>query len=328
MKRRHWFAIAAAALTLSSAAALAQESWPSRPVKIIVPFPPGGASDTMGRLIAGGLSKEIGQPVVVENIGGAGGMVGTARTAKMPPDGYTLLLSGVGSNAVMHGLHPNPGYDSLRDFVHIGQIQWGPNVLVVNANQPFKTVQELLAHIVSHPGKMTYGYTHAASGHMAMALLTQVGGKDGKPLDIVGVAYRGGGPLLLDVLGGQVPMVFLDQQSLMPHLKAGKLRALAVTSAKRNPLLPDVPTLAEVGIEGYEAMSWSGLSAIRGTPQPIIDRLDAAMRRAMASPDIRDRLESQGFVVPPPGGAHYARYIGEQIALWTRVIKAAGIKPQ
>jgi tripartite-type tricarboxylate transporter receptor subunit TctC len=123
-------------------------------------------------------------------------------------------------------------------------------------------------------------------------------------------------------------MVFLDQQSLMPHLKTGKLRALAVTSANRNPLLPDIPTLAEVGIEGYEAMSWSGLSAIRGTPQTIIDRLDAAMRRAMASPDIRDRLESQGFVVPPPGGEHYTRYMSEQIALWTRVIKAAGIKPE
>jgi tripartite-type tricarboxylate transporter receptor subunit TctC len=318
----------AAFATLAPGIATAQDNWPNKPVKVIVPFPPGGTSDVMARLVAGGLSKELGQQFVIENIGGAGGMIGTARTAKMAPDGYTILLSGVGSNAVMHGLNPNPGYDSLKDFVPIGQIHSGPNVLAVHPDQPFKTVKELLEHVRRNPGRMTYGYTHAASGHMAMELLKQVGGSNGQPLFIVGIPYRGGGPMLTDLLGGQVPMVFLNQDAVLPHVKAGKLRALAVTSTTRNPLFPDVPTIAEAGIRGYEAMSWSGLSAIKGTPQPIVDKLEAAMRKVMGSAEIRERLESQGFVVPPAGSAHYAKYMADEIALWARVIKSAGIKAE
>ncbi|MEN9419001.1 MAG: hypothetical protein RI988_2621 [Pseudomonadota bacterium] len=321
-------AAAAALLALGSLPVLAQDNWPSRPVKVVVPFPPGGTSDVMARLVAGALARELGQQFVIDNIGGAGGMIGTARTAKMPADGYTILLSGVGSNAVMHGLSPNPGYDSLKDFVPIGQIHSGPNVLVVHPEQPFKTVQELLAHVRANPGKLTYGFTHAASGHMAMELLKQQGGTNGQPLFIVGIPYRGGGPMLTDLLGGQVPMTFLNQDAVLPHVKAGKLRALAVTSARRNPLFPEVPTIAEAGVKGYEAMSWSGLSAIKGTPQPILDKLEAAMRKVMASAEIRERLESQGFVVPPPGAAHYGQYMAAEIALWTRVIRSAGIKAE
>ena len=332
MIRRLLLAAAAAALALVSAPVLAQDAWPAKPVKLIVPFPPGGTSDVMGRMIAAALSKELGQQFIVDNIGGAGGMIGTARAARMPADGYTLLLSGVGSNAVMHGLTPNPGYDSLKDFVQIGQIHSGPNVLVVHPDQPFKTVQELLTYIRSNPGKMSYGYTHAASGHMAMELLKMVGGLDargrGQPLFIVGIPYRGGGPMLTDLLGGQIPMFFLNQDAVLQHVRAGKMRALAVTSAKRNPQFPDVPTIAEAGVKGYEAMSWSGLSAIRGTPQPIVDKLEAAMRKVMGSAEIRERLESQGFVVPAPGAAHYAKYMDDEIALWTRVIKTAGIQAQ
>jgi tripartite-type tricarboxylate transporter receptor subunit TctC len=328
MKRRQLITLTAASLAAATLPARAQTDWPSKPVRVIVPFPVGGTSDVMGRLISGALSKELGQQFVVENLGGAGGMIGTARAAKASPDGYTLLLSGVGSNAVMHGLNPSPGYDSMKDFVHIGQIMSGPNVLVVHPAQPFKTFQELISFIRKNPGKMNYGYTHAASGHMAMELLKQVGGANGLPLFIVGIPYRGGGPMLTDLLGGQVPMVFLNQDAVLPHVSAGKLRALAVTSTQRNPLFPDVPTIAEVGVKGYEAMSWAGLSAIRGTPQPILDRLEAAMSKVLASPDIRQRLESQGFVVPPAGSAHYTKYVGDQIELWSRVIKTAGIKAE
>ncbi len=329
MTIRHLLGAAMAlAMALSLPSAVAQDNWPSRPVKIIVPFPPGGTSDVMARMVAAPLSKEFGQPFVIENIGGAGGTIGIARAAKMPADGYTIVLSGVGSNAVAHGLDAGLAYDSTRDFVQISQIHHGPNVLVVHPDQPFKTFQELVAYIRSHPGKLSYGYTHAASGHMAMELLKQVGGVKGQPLFIVGIPYRGGGPMMSDLLGGQIPMMFINQDSALQHVRAGKLRALAVTSSQRNPLYADVPTIAETGVKGYEALSWSGLSAIKGTPQPVIDKLEAAMKKIMASAEIKERMASQGFVIPPQGSVAYAQFVKDEIALWTKVIKAAGITAQ
>jgi tripartite-type tricarboxylate transporter receptor subunit TctC len=198
----------------------------------------------------------------------------------------------------------------------------------VHPDQPFKTFQELVAYIRKNPGKMNYGYTHAASGHMAMELFKQVGGEKGQPLFIVGIPYRGGGPMMQDILGGQIPMMFINQDVALPHVKAGKLRPLAVTSKERNPLYPDVPTIAETGIKGYEALSWSGLSAIKGTPKPVVDKLEAAMKKVMSSPEIKQRMESVGFVIPPQGAAHYTAFIQSEIELWTRVIKTAGIKAQ
>lgn len=308
--------------------ALAQDNWPSKPVKIISPFPAGGTSDIMARMLADALGKEFGQQFVVENIGGAGGTIGTGRAAKMPADGYTLVQTGVGQNAVAHGLDPKLAYDSLKDFVHISQVHSGPNVLVVHPDQPFKTFQDLIGFIRKNPGKLNYGYTHAASGHMAMELLKQVGGEKGQPLFIVGIPYRGGGPMMQDLLGGQIPMMFINQDVALPHIKAGKLRALAVTSKDRNPLYPDTPTIAETGIKGYEALSWSGLSAIKGTPKPIVDKVEAAMKKIMTSPEIKQRMESVGFVIPAQGGAPYTRFIQSEIELWTRVIKTAGIKAE
>ena len=330
MIRRNLLALAATLLGASTAHA--QDAWPSKPVKIIVPFPAGGTSDLMARMVAAPLSKEFGQQFVVENIGGAGGTIGIARAVKMPADGYTLVLSGVGSNAVAHGLDPSLAYDSTKDLVQMSQIHHGPNVLVIHPDQPFKTFQELIAFIKKNPGKMNYGYTHAASGHMAMELLKQVGGLDakgaGQPLFIVGIPYRGGGPMMQDLLGGQIPMMFINQDVALPHVRAGKLRALAVTSKERNPLYPEVPTIAETGVKGYEALSWSGLSAIRGTPQPIIDKLEAAMKKIMASAEIKERMAREGFVIPPQGAAVYDKFVKDEIALWSRVIKTAGIKAQ
>jgi tripartite-type tricarboxylate transporter receptor subunit TctC len=319
---------AAAALTLAQAPARSQDAWPSKPVKLICPFPAGGTSDIMARMIAAPLGKEFGQQFIVENIGGAGGTIGTLKAAQTTADGYTLIQTGVGQNAVAHGLDPKLGYDSMRDFIHIAQVHTGPNVLVVHPEQPFKTFTELLDYIRKNPGKLNYGYTHAASGHMAMELLKQVGGVKGQPLFIVGIPYRGGGPMMQDLLGGQIPMMFINQDVALPHVKAGKLRVLAVTSAQRNALYPDTPTIAEGGIKGYEALSWSGLSAIKGTPQPIVDRVEAAMKKIMGSADIKQRLESVGFIVPPQGGAVYAKFIKSEIDLWTRVIRTAGIKTE
>ncbi len=331
MIRRTLIALAAAALALPAAA---QDTWPSKPVKIVSPFPPGGTSDVMARLIAEPLSRELGQQVLVENIGGAGGTVGTLRAVKAPADGYTIIQTGVGQSAVAHGLNPNLGYDSNKDFTHLAQVHSGPNVLVVNASTPWKTFKELVDYVRANPGKLNYGFTHAASGHMAMELFKLEGSKcapsvkDCKGLFMVGIPYRGGGPMMQDLLGGQIPLMFINQDTAFPHVKAGKLRALAVTSLQRNPLFPDTPTIHESGIPNFQALSWSGLSVARGTPKPIADRLEAALGKVMGSAEVRQKLEGLGFVVPQQGGANYARFVASEVDLWTRVIKTAGIKPE
>ena len=326
-------ALGACALLLSLSAH-AQDAWPNKPVRIISPFPAGGTSDVMARIIADALSKELGQQFVVDNVGGAGGTIGTLRAAKATPDGYTILQTGVGQNAVAHGLNPNVGYDSMRDFVHVAQVHSGPNVLVVHPSTPFKTFNELVDYVRKNPGKLNYGFTHAASGHMAMELLKleaskcPAGVKACNGFFMVGIPYRGGGPMMQDLLGGQIPLMFINQDVALPHVKAGKLRALAVTSLKRNPLYPELPTIAESGFANFQALSWSGMSAIKGTPQPIVDKLEAALRKIMTSPEIKQRLESVGFVVPPPGARAYSDFVKSEIDLWTKVIKTAGIKPE
>jgi tripartite-type tricarboxylate transporter receptor subunit TctC len=303
--------------------AQAQSDYPTKPVKVIVPFPPGGTSDIMGRMAADELTKILKQPFVVENVGGGGGVIGAERGAKAAPDGYTITLTGVGSNAVAHGLDPNLKFNSNTDYTHISQIHHGPNVLVVNADRPFKTVKDLVTYAKANPGKLDYGYTYAASGHMAMELFKQTAG-----IYLTGIPYRGGGPMMNAILANEIPMMFINQDVALQHVKAGKLRALAVSSLQRNPLYPDVPTVAESGYLGFQALSWSGLSVPKGTPQPVVDKLEAAMKQAMASPAIKQRMEGQGFVVPPQGSKVYADFTASEITNWTKVIKTAGIKPQ
>ncbi|MEZ5639667.1 MAG: tripartite tricarboxylate transporter substrate binding protein [Burkholderiaceae bacterium] len=326
MHRRHLVALSmgiVAAFAAAPLAALAQADYPNKPIKIIVTFPPGGTSDVMARMVADELGKLLKQPVVIENIGGAGGIVGTERAARMAPDGYTLVQTGVGQNAVAHGLDPNLKYNSLTDFIPITQVHSGPNVLVVHPDTPFKSVKDVVAYAKANPGKLDYGFTHAASGHMAMELFKQTAG-----IYMTGIPYRGGGPMLSDLLGGQIPMMFINQDAALPHVRAGKMRALAVSSAQRNPLYPDVPTIAESGYKGFEALSWSGLSAIKGTPQPIVDKLEAAMVQVMQSDAVRQRMGSVGFVIPPLGAKPYASFMKSELETWSKVIKVAGIKPQ
>jgi tripartite-type tricarboxylate transporter receptor subunit TctC len=301
----------------------AQSDYPNKPVKIIVPFPPGGTSDVMARMVADELTKILKQPFIVDNIAGAGGIVGTERATKMAPDGYTIIQTGVGQSAVAHGLDANLKYNSMTDFIHISQINSGPNVLVVNPATPYKSVKDVVDYAKANPGKLDYGYTHAASGHMAMELFKQTAG-----IYLTGIPYRGGGPMMTDILGGTIPMMFINQDTALPHVKAGKLRALAVTSAQRNPLYPDVPTIAESGYKGFEALSWSGMSVIKGTPQPVVDKLEAAIAQAMQSEPIRQRMASIGFVIPALGSKPYTAFVKREIDTWTRVIKTAGIKPQ
>jgi tripartite-type tricarboxylate transporter receptor subunit TctC len=304
---------------------LAQADYPSKPIKILVPFPPGGTSDVMGRMMAEPLSRVLKQPVTVENVGGGGGVIGTERGVKAAADGYTIIQTGVGQNAVAHGLDPSltSRYNSNTDFIHLSQIHHGPNVLVVNADRPFKTLGDVVKFAKANPGKLDYGYTHAASGHMAMELFKQTAG-----IFMTGIPYRGGGPMLTAAISNEIPFMFINQDVAMPHVKSGKLRALAVSSLQRNPQFPDVPTVAESGYPGFQALSWSGLSVAKGTPQPIVEKLEAAIKEVMTSPAIKQRMDSQGFVIPPLGQKPYSEFVTKEMLQWDKVIKTAGIKAQ
>ena len=313
-------ASAGAALPL---AAWSQSDYPGKPIKLIVAFPPGGTSDVMARILAEEMGKQFKQPVVVENIGGAGGVIGMDRALKLPADGYTLIQTGVGQNAVAHGINTKVPYDSIRDFIHITQVHSGPNVMVVHPSTPFNTLKDLVTYAKANPGKLSYGYTPAASGHMAMELFKQTA-----KIFMVGIPYRGGGPMMTDMLGGTIPLMFINQDVALQHVKAGKLRPLAVSSLQRNTLYPDVPTVDESGFKGFEALSWSGLSVAKGTPQPVVAKIEAAAVAAMSTPQVIQRLESQGFVVPPQGSVAYTKFVAAELERWVRVIKTAGIKEE
>jgi tripartite-type tricarboxylate transporter receptor subunit TctC len=316
--------------------AIAQSEYPTKPVKIIVPFPPGGTTDLMARISAEQLTKILKQAFVIENIAGGGGVIGAERAAGAQADGYTLVMTGVGQNAVAHGLDSNLKYDSIKDFAHISLIDLGPNVLVVHPDRPFKTLKDIVDYARANPGKLDYGYTYASSGHMAMELLRQATATcvDPKkklncnPLPIVGIPYRGGGPLMNAILGNEIPMEFINQDAALPYVAAGKLRPIAVSSLQRNPLYPNVPTVAESGYPGFQALSWAGISAPKGTPKPILDKLEAAMIQALQTPEVKQRIESVGFVIPPLGANAYNNFLKSEIDLWTSLIKKSGIKPE
>ena len=290
----------------------------------------------MARISADQLTKIFKQAFIIENIGGGGGVIGAERGANAAPDGYTLVMTGVGQNAVAHGLDPNLKYDSLKDFANISLIDLGPNVLVVNPDRPFKTLKDIVDYARANPGKLDYGYTYASSGHMAMELLRQTTNNCGDPkkknncgpLPIVGIPYRGGGPLMNAILANEIPMEFINQDAALPYVQAGKLRPIAVSSLQRNPLYPNVPTVSESGYPGFQALSWAGISAPKGTPKIVLDKLEAAMIQAMQAPEVKQRLESVGFVIPPLGSNAYNTFLKSEIDQWVTLIKKAGIKPE
>lgn len=311
-----------AATALVPFATHAQADYPNKPVKIIVPFAAGGTSDQMGRLIAEELGKQLKQPFIVDNKGGAGGAIGADQAAKSPADGYTLVLSGIGTNAVIHGFQsPKPNYKET-DFIHISQLAAGPNVLAVHPSFPAKTFKEFIAYAKANPGKVSFAQVPSSSGHLTSEYIKQVAG-----LDILNIPYKGSGPAMTDVLGNQVPAIITNQDALLPHVKAGKLRALVVTSAERNALYPDTPTVAESGYPGFTAVSWTGLSAPKGTPKAIIDKLEAAMAKAFSEPAARAKLETNGFVVVASKSVDYTKFVDAEGARWAEVIRKGGLKP-
>jgi tripartite-type tricarboxylate transporter receptor subunit TctC len=296
------------------------QSWPNKPILFVVPFPAGGTSDTVARLVAQELTKLLGQAMVVENRAGANGNIGSASVARAAADGYTVLLSGIGSNAINHGLYPKMPYDSNKDFTHITQLTSGPNVLVVNGEFPAKTFKEFVDLVKANPDKYNYASSGSgSSGHLAMELLKQSAG-----LKIVHVPYKGGAPAMTDVMGGQVAALFVNQDVVLPHVKSGKLRILAVASEQRNPLYPDTPTVAESGFPGFSAVSWNGLSAPANLPKDILARLHADTVKALQSPALKERLESTGFIIGGNAPEQYSAFIASEIDKWTQVAKIAG----
>ena len=313
-------AVIAAVLTVAQTDVALAQPYPNKPLRIMVPFPPGGSTDVMARSLAAELSKSLGQPVVVENKAGANGNIGSAEVAKAPPDGYTLLLSGVGTNAINHSLYPSMPYDSLRDFEHITLLAEGPNVLIVNPNFAAKSVPELVAMAKAQPGKLNYGSNgNGSSGRLAMEMLRQATG-----IDMVHVPYKGGGPSMQALLAGEVPMLFTNQDAALPQVKAGKVRAIGVASEKRNPAYPDVPTIAEQGITGFSAVSWFGLSAPAKTPADVIQKLHGEALKAINQPDFRARLESNGFVVVGSTPEQFRAFVKSENEKWGKAVKASG----
>ncbi len=313
-----------AAITLALAgSALAQGSYPSRPVSVVVGFQPGGGTDTVARIVAKNLSESLGQQVLVENKAGAGGNIATDFVAHAEPDGYTILLGNVGSLAVAPHMIANLGYDPLRDFAPITMAVVFANVLVVQPPQ-VKTLAEYVKLAREKPGAVTYGSSGiGGAGHLAGELL-----KERANIDMIHVPYKGGGPAMQGMLGGQVMSIFATPVSAGGQIKAGKIRAIATTGPKRAALLPDVPTVAESGYPGYEAMNWYAYVAPAKTPKEIVERLNRELVKALNNVEVAALLHQQGLEPSPGSPAELARYIEREYQTWGRVVKRAGIKAQ
>ncbi|MDH4150933.1 MAG: tripartite tricarboxylate transporter substrate binding protein [Betaproteobacteria bacterium] len=298
----------------------AAETYPLRPIRMIVAYPPGGGTDRVGRVMAEELAQQLGQNVVVDNRGGATGNIGSELAARAVPDGYTLLMGNVAPNAVNVSLFKKLGFDPVKSFAPISLVAVTPNILVVHPSVPVKSVSDLLALARAKPGALNFPSAGVgSSSHLAGEML-----KSMAKIDMVHIPYKGGGPSLIALISGQVQIMFATLPAAMPHVKSGKVRPVAVTTAKRSLAMPDLPTIAESGVKGYEAATWYGLLAPAGTPRPVINRLHGETVKILAGPT-RQRLEAQGF--EPDGGtpAAFAAYIKSEIAKWAKVIRDAGI---
>lgn len=311
---------ACCAALLFSGAVLAQ-AYPAHPVKIIVPFAPGGPTDAMARILAQKLTEDLGQPFVVENRAGAGGNIGMGMAAKAAADGYTLLM--VSSSFVVNpGLYSKVPYDAYKDFAPITLAAASPNLIVVHPSVPAKTIQELVALVKASPGKFSYAQPGiGTTPHLSGELFRLAFG-----LDIVSAPFSGAGPAITSVLAGHTPVAVTALPPAMAHVKAGTLRALAVTGAKRSPELPDVPTMAESGISGQEAETMQGLLAPAGTPREIVDRLQREIAKIVALPDIKEKLAAMGFDPIANTPEQFAEYIDAEIRRWGKVVRDANLK--
>lgn len=307
--------------TLSPALTHAQ-AWPAKPVRVVVAFAPGGGADIVGRAISQHLTERLGQPFVVENRGGAGGMIGTDLVAKAPADGYTLLFGQQGPNAINPSLYAKVPYDALRDFAPVTQATSYPYVIATHPAMPFATFRDMLAAGKAKPASLSYGTAGlGSSAQLAGELLQRQAG-----VKLNHIPYKGAGPALVDAVAGQVSMVFGDAASTATQVRAGKLRALAVTGTSRLPLLPDAPTVAEAGLPGYEATAWHGWLAPAGTPAAIVSRLQSEVAAILRLPDIRERLARDGIEAVGSTPEQFAAYIRAEVDKWGKVVRDAGIR--
>jgi tripartite-type tricarboxylate transporter receptor subunit TctC len=313
--------LAAFALALGATWAQAQ-GYPSKPVRLIIPFPPGGSNDVVGRMIAFQLSDRLGRQVVVDNQGGAGGIIGTEAAAKAAPDGYTLLLISV-AHAFGTSMYKLP-YDPIGAFAPITMLGTGPVVLAVNPKLPVKNLQELIDLAKQKPGQLNYATAGVGSfQHLSSALFKLQSG-----LDIVHIPFKGGGPAMMDVVAGNTQIMIGSLIQTLPQIKNGRLRALGVGSAQRVPALPDLPTIAEAGVPGYEATNWWGIVAPAGTPKPVIDRLHDALAVILKTAETKKRFESEGGEAVIMSPDEFGKFIVAETAKWAKVVKEAGIKAE
>jgi len=314
-------ALVGAGAALIAGAARAQEVFPSRPIRMIIPFAAGAGADTVGRTFGEQLAKALGQPVVIDNKGGAGGLLGTAEGARAPADGYTLLLTSQGATVFNMGLYKAPGYDPLKDLIPVATTGILTNVMVVSAANPAKTVADVIAQARAKPGELTYGSSGVGTTHHLAGELFKILSKT----KIQHVPYRGAPQGILAVMSGEVTMGFFNTPTVISQIKAGKLKALAVTSLSRSPLLPDVPTLDEQGVKGYEVNTWFGFVTRAGTPSEIISRLHGEIYRILADPELKKRLADQGFdIAPPTAPERFSQIIADDLQKWVPIVKASG----
>jgi len=299
------------------------QSYPTRPIRLIVTYPAGGGADAMARLIAPKLGDALGQPVVVENRGGASGTIAAELVAKSAPDGHTLMLDAT-AYAVNPSLYPKLPYDPDKAFAPVTLLVLFPNIVVVHPAYPVASIAQLIEKAKAEPGKIAFASSgNGSAQHLAAELFRQRAG-----LDMVHVPYKGGGPALIDVMGGQVPLYFGNMASALPHVKNGKLKALATTGARRSPAAPELPTVAESGMPGYQVYEWNAIFAPAGTPGAIVTRLQAEIARAVKLPDVRERILALGGEIVASSPADLGTWVREQSASWARVVRAANIKAE
>jgi len=299
------------------------QTYPSRPVRLIVPFPPGGSNDIVARMVATQLGERLGQQVVIDNRGGAGGVLGTDLAAKSPPDGYTLLLISV-AYAFGPALYKNLPYDPEKAFTPVGILGSGAAALTVHPSLPVNTVRELIALAKAKPGALNYASAGIGSlQHLACALFMIQAG-----IDVVHVPYKGGGPAMADVIAGQAQIVMPSLIQVVPHIKSGRLRVLGTSGTRRSAVLPDVPTISESGVPGYEAHNWWGILAPAGTPAPVIEKLHRDLTRVLASRETEKRFETEGAEVVRMTPAEFGRFISAELVKWSRVAREVGIKAE
>ncbi|MBS0335722.1 MAG: tripartite tricarboxylate transporter substrate binding protein [Proteobacteria bacterium] len=315
------YSIVAAAVLAAPFSAHSQDPWPSKPVRMVVPFAPGGATDIAARLVAQKLTENLGRQVYIENRGGANGSIGAEAAARAPGDGYTIIMGTTGTHAINFSLYDKPTSDPVKDFVAISRVAVFPNLILLHPSVPAKNVQELIALAKAQPGKLAYASTGSLL-QLSAALFTTMAG-----IEMLNVPYTGFGPMMTAMSNGDVQMSVVPVFSSAPLIKSGKVRAIAITSARRSPTAPEYPTVAESGLPGYESVSWYGVLATAGTPKPVVDRLNAEIRRIVATPEVRDALSNQGAEPVTDTPEEFAAIVKADVAKWARIVKATGAKP-